>query len=87
MSNDIRKRMAAAVRASHVAAMKLDTLGMLVQVRLDDGSLVEGKLIALPWTLGHGAWVACVEGVSRGGSYDCARMTPASKTAGRKVAA
>ena len=81
MSDDLRKRMAAHKKESYRAAQKLDTIGMGVRVRKDDGSEMLTTLTELPWSLGHGAWVAKVAGIS--GGYDCARMTPA----GRQVAA
>lgn len=68
---------AAHIRKSYKAAMKLDRVGMDLTVLLDNGQEMHTKLVALPWTLGHGAWVATVEGI-RGG-YDCARMRPAER--------
>jgi len=70
----IKKRMEAAIKASYTAAQKLDTIGMPVVVERDNGQMEHSKLRSLPWTLGHGAWVAKVEGIS--GGYDCARIKP-----------
>lgn len=69
------KQISAAIRASYTAAMKLDTIGMAVIVTRDNGQTEHTRLSSLPWTLGHGAWVAGVEGIS--GGYDCARIRPA----------
>lgn len=63
------------IGASYTAAMKLTTVGMPVIVTLDDGQQTHTKLTALPWTLGHGGWIAMVEGI-RGG-YCCTRIRPA----------
>ena len=67
------------LKASYLAAMKLDRIGMGVRVRRDDGAEMLTTLASLPWSLGHGAWVAKVVGIS--GGYDCARITPASRGA------
>jgi len=69
-----------AIAASYKAAMRLDTLGMPVIVTRDSGQEEHSKLTQLPWTLGHGAWVAVVEGI-RGG-YDCARIRPGPQASG-----
>lgn len=71
------QRMKAAIAASYRAAQKLDTIGMDVVLREDNGQLTHTRLTSLPWTLGHGAWVVKVEGKS--GGYDCARIAPARK--------
>ena len=63
------------LKESYRAAMKLDTVGMAVVVLDDRGQMVNSKLLALPWTLGCGLWVAKVEGFGAGG-YDCARIHP-----------
>ncbi len=68
-------RQAAHLKASYKAAMLLDTVGMAVVVTRDNGQTENSRLTVLPWTLGHGAWVAGVEGIS--GGYDCARIAPA----------
>ena len=47
---------------------------MPVRVRRDDGTDLDTVLLALPWQLGHGIWVAKVQGIT--GGYDCARITP-----------
>ena len=65
------------MKANERAAMKLDTLGMEVEITLDSGEKRITKLTYLPWTLGHGIWVAKVEGVS--GGYDCTRIVPTGK--------
>ena len=72
---EIQRRQRASIEASREAAKKLMTIGMGVRVRRDDGSEMLTTLTALPWALGHGAWVAKVDGIS--GGYDCARITPA----------
>ena len=68
-------RMRAHMKAAEQAAMKLDTIGMAVDVRKDDGRTVRTVLRQLPWTLGHGLYVAKVDGIA--GGYDCSRITPA----------
>ncbi len=73
--NEVAKRMMAAIEASEKAASRLTSVGMTVVVQRDDRTLFTSKTLSMPWTLGHGAWVVKVEGIS--GGYDCARVTPA----------
>lgn len=63
-----------AIEASANAAKLLTAVGMEVTLLLDDGSSVHTKLASLPWQLGHGAWVARVEGKS--GGWCCSRIIP-----------
>lgn len=67
-------RMRKSIAQSYKAAMKLDTIGMPVVVTRDSGQVEHSRLTQLPWTLGDGAWVAGVEGIS--GGFDCARIAP-----------
>ncbi len=78
--NAIQKRMQVAIEASAERAKLLTQVGMEVAVVRDDGRATIGKLTRLPWQLGHGAWVASVEGIS--GGYDCARISPVRQTGG-----
>ncbi len=71
-------RMKEHITASYKAAMKLDAIGMPVIVTRDNGQEEHSRLTQLPWTLGHGGWVAGVEGIS--GGYDAARIRPVSST-------
>lgn len=72
-----KREQAAHKKANETAAMKLDTLGMEVEILLDSGERRITKLTTRPWTLGHGIYVAKVEGVS--GGYDCTHITPVGK--------
>lgn len=74
----INAKIKKAVEQSAKAAKHLTTLGMKVNVLLDSGEVRETTLTCLPWQLGHGVWVAKIEGVS--GGYDCSRITPALET-------
>ena len=69
-----KRRMEAAIKASYLAAQKLDTIGMSVVIERDNGQMEHTKLTALPWTLGSGHWVAKVEGVSS--CYCATRIRP-----------
>lgn len=69
-----QRRMKEALKLSEDRAKKLTAVGMQVSVLRDNGTSFITKLESHPWQLGHGAWVAEVEGI-RGG-YDCARITP-----------
>jgi hypothetical protein len=62
------------IEASRVAAAKLNTIGMPVIVTLDDGRDYKTKLASLPWQLGHGVFVAKLDGVKS--CYHCARIRP-----------
>lgn len=73
----MRKRSRDAIKASYLAAQKLDAIGMPVILREDDGQETHTRLTSMPWSLGHGAWVVKVEGKS--GGYDCARIRPLGK--------
>lgn len=55
-------------------AQRLNKIGMTVRLILDDGSPIQTKLVSLPWQLGHGQWVANLEGKS--GGYDVLRILP-----------
>ena len=63
-----------AIEASENASKLLTAVGMEVTLLLDDGDSVHTKLASLPWQLGHGAWVAKVEGKS--GGWCCTRIIP-----------
>jgi hypothetical protein len=63
-------------------AKQLTEIGMAVVVRRDDGSEFATTLASLPWMLGHGVYIAKVEGIS--GGYDCSRISP-MRTAQKKI--
>jgi hypothetical protein len=72
---DIRKRQRQHQRDSFRAAMKLDRIGMPVEVIEDNGQVMTTTLTQIPWSLpSGGVWVACVAGKS--GGFDCTRISP-----------
>lgn len=72
--NQLRPNPKKAIAASAAAAKLLTTIGMKVEVTLDDGTKLPTVTTSHPWELGHGAWVCKIAGKS--GGYDCARIKP-----------
>jgi len=70
-------RLAARRKEEAARAKELRWAGMLVDVRLDDGSVQRTTIRHVPWQLGHGQWVVGLEGIS--GGYDVLRVTPVAE--------
>lgn len=67
-------RLAARRKEEEARAKELKWVGMLVDVRRDDGTVLRTTVTCVPYQLGHGQWVVIVAGIS--GAYDVLRVTP-----------
>jgi hypothetical protein len=54
-------------------AWMFERTGLDVDVRRDDGSVLQTFTRSVPWQLGHGQWVVKVDGIA--GGYDVTRVT------------
>ncbi len=49
-------------------------VGTAVNLRKDDGTIIQTRTRNTPWQLSHGMWVVSVDGIA--GGYDLERITP-----------
>ncbi len=73
MNHPTKKQIAAEQKKGADIAAKLTEVGMKVNVRKDNGQVVESATRSLPWKLGHGDWIVSLDGFS--GGFDCARVS------------
>lgn len=71
----MNKHQVKTIMLGSLKAPLFNVIGTPVNVKRDDGSIFKTKVRALPWQLGHGAWVIGVEGIT--GGYDLIRVTKA----------